>query len=104
MKLFFRIGEGRVMTTSRYYRVTNSMLFSIRISNGIGVAVVYFLTQRSTSALSLAILRRVEDINHMAAPLKFVKRFYPAWINSKKALKGIGTVGGHDGAHEKQRI
>jgi len=92
------------MTTSRYYRVTNSMLFSILISNGIGVAVVHFLTQRSASAISPAILRLVEDINHMAAPLKFVKRFYPAWINSKKALKGIGTVGGHDGAPEKQRI
>ena len=23
----------------------------------------------------------------MAAPMKFLKRFYPAWINSKKALK-----------------
>jgi hypothetical protein len=52
------------MTTSRYYRVTNSMLFSILISNGIGVAVVHFLTQRSASAISPAILGLVEDINH----------------------------------------
>jgi len=75
------------MTKLRYYRVTNAMLFSILISNGIGVAVVQFLTQRSASALSPAILQLAEDINHMAAPLKFLKRFYPSWINSKKGLK-----------------
>jgi len=60
------------MTKLRYYRVTNAMLFSILISNGIGVAVVQFLTQRSASALSPAILRLVEDINHFFLPASFI--------------------------------
>ena len=121
------------MTKIGYFRVTNTMLFSSLISNGIGVAVVQFLTQRSASALSPEILRLTEDINKfflpasfilpfvlirlyerpiraylkkykekcseksqfmlpfentiMEAQMKFLKRFYPAWINSKKALK-----------------
>jgi hypothetical protein len=76
MKLFFRIGEGRIMTKLRYYRVTNAMLFSILISNGIGVAVVQFITQRSASAPSPAILRLVEDINHFFLPASFILPYF----------------------------
>jgi sigma-B regulation protein RsbU (phosphoserine phosphatase) len=64
------------MTKLRYYRVTNAMLFSILISNGIGVAVVQFITQRSASAPSPAILRLVEDINHFFLPASFILPYF----------------------------
>ena len=48
------------------------MLFSSLISNGIGVAVVQFLTQRSASALSPEILRLAENINRFFLPASFI--------------------------------
>jgi phosphoserine phosphatase RsbU/P len=51
------------------------MLFSTLISNGIGVAVVQFLTQRSASALSPEILRLADDINHFFLPASFILPF-----------------------------
>lgn len=48
------------------------MLFSSLVSNGIGVAVVQFLTQRSASALSPEILRLTEDINQFFLPASFI--------------------------------
>ena len=63
------------MTKLSYYRVKNTMLFSILISNGIGVAVVQFLTQWSVSALSPEIMRLVEDINRFFLPASFILPF-----------------------------
>ena len=60
------------MTKLSYYRVKNAMLFSSLVSNGIGVAVVQFLTQRSASALSPEILRLTEDINQFFLPASFI--------------------------------
>jgi len=63
------------MTKLSYYHVTNTMLFSILISNGIGVAVIQFLTQRSASALSPEILRLADDINQFFLPASFILPF-----------------------------
>jgi len=63
------------MTKLTYYRVANAMLFSTLISNGIGVAVVQFLIQRSASALSPEILRLSDDINQFFLPASFILPF-----------------------------
>jgi phosphoserine phosphatase RsbU/P len=60
------------MTKLSYFRVTNTMLFSTLLSNGIGVAVVQFLIQRSASKLSPEILRLANDINQFFLPASFI--------------------------------
>ncbi len=39
-------GNGLTMTRMTYYRVTNAMMFSILISNLIGIAIAQYFTQR----------------------------------------------------------
>jgi hypothetical protein len=60
------------MTKLSYYRVRSAMLFSILVSNGIGVAVVLFLTQRSISVLSPEVLRLTDKINQFFLPASFI--------------------------------
>jgi len=60
------------MTRLTYYRVQNSMLFSILISNVIGVAVVQFFTQRSASMLAPEIVRLAEQIDPFFLPASFM--------------------------------
>jgi hypothetical protein len=65
------------MSRLTYYRVKNAMLFSSLVSNGIGVAVVQFLTQRSASALSPEILRLLKTLT-IFLPLSYFRGFDPA--------------------------
>ena len=51
------------------------MLFSSLISNGIGVVVIQFLTQRSASMLSPEILRLAKDTNQCFLPASFILPF-----------------------------
>ncbi|MBI5582132.1 MAG: SpoIIE family protein phosphatase [Deltaproteobacteria bacterium] len=60
------------MTKLSYYRVKNAMLFSSLVSNAIGVAMVIFLTQRSTSALPPGILQLAGEINQFFLPASFI--------------------------------
>ncbi len=63
------------MTRLGYYRVTNAMLLASLISNGIGVAVIQFLTQQSASALAPEILRLTDGINQFFLPASFLLPF-----------------------------
>jgi len=60
------------MTRLTYYRVKNAMLFSILVSNAIGVAVVLFFTQRSATMLSPDIVQLVDQIDKFFLPASFL--------------------------------
>jgi phosphoserine phosphatase RsbU/P len=63
------------MSRFAYLRVKNSMLFSILISNAIGVAVILFLTQQSTALIPADILRLTGRIDRFFLPASFVVPF-----------------------------
>jgi sigma-B regulation protein RsbU (phosphoserine phosphatase) len=60
------------MTRRIYYRVKNAMLFSILVSNLVGVAIVQFFTQRSASMLSPDIARLAKQIDLFFLPASFM--------------------------------
>jgi phosphoserine phosphatase RsbU/P len=60
------------MTRLTYYRVKNAMLFSILLSNLIGVAIVRYLTQRSTLLPLPDIVRLAEQIDKFFLPASFL--------------------------------
>jgi hypothetical protein len=60
------------MTRLTYYRVKNAMLFSILVSNLIGVAIVRYFTHRSTFLLSPDIVRLAGQIEKFFLPAAFL--------------------------------
>lgn len=63
------------MSKFAYYRLKNSMLISILISNAVGVAVITFLTQQSAALLPAEILRLGERIDRFFLPVSFLVPF-----------------------------
>ena len=63
------------MTRLTYYRVKNVMLISTLVSNLIGVAIVRYFTQRSSSLLLPDILRIADQIDKFFLPASFILPF-----------------------------
>jgi sigma-B regulation protein RsbU (phosphoserine phosphatase) len=60
------------MTRLTYYRLSNAMLFSILVSNAIGVTIVRFFTQRSAAELSPGIARLAAQVDQYFLPVSFI--------------------------------